>query len=267
MCFAVLVTNAFQLGFFYGTSWTRVRSDLRTLAADTGVAELTQAGVAGVIFFQVISCRSAGFQVLDIKRLADCMGVVFGFMFWLAPHPLVAALKEAEDSERLQHLGVSDDAGGEDQKGDDVEEVRRPMDAALVAAARDGADGGAASATGLHHRATRLVNAAVASAPSAADLEAAEKLESPAARSAARRRHEQAHKVTLPVVSRLASGLRDLHVNFAPAPPHKGEAGSDEVRMHHPCILPDTLEADASALASVICAGMITFLTLPAGQQ
>lgn len=54
------------------------------------------------------------------------MGVVFGFMFWLAPHPLVAALREAEDSEKLQQLSGAD---AEEQffseKGDDVEEIKR----------------------------------------------------------------------------------------------------------------------------------------------
>lgn len=65
IAFAVLVTNAFQLAFFYGTSFEKVKT---FLAENSGSIELGTAGIAGVMFFQVLSVRTAGFQVIDVKR-------------------------------------------------------------------------------------------------------------------------------------------------------------------------------------------------------
>jgi Trk-type K+ transport system membrane component len=93
---AVALTNAFQLAFFYATSVDRVSSDLRDLAVAQSLPLPSASAVRTVMFFQVISVRSAGFQVVDLKRVAGVINVIFAFMFWFAPHPFVAALKEAE---------------------------------------------------------------------------------------------------------------------------------------------------------------------------
>jgi Trk-type K+ transport system membrane component len=96
---AVLTVTLFQLVFFLATSWDMVHADV---APNN---ELSRTETSAVIFFQVISTRSAGFQVVDIKRVADVMAVIMAFFFWFAPHPLVAALAEAAESERLTGVG------------------------------------------------------------------------------------------------------------------------------------------------------------------
>ena len=98
---AVLLTTVFQLIFFYATSMDKVAGDLNDLADAQGVPRPSRNVVRTVIFFQVISVRSAGFQVIDLKRIADVVNVIMAFMFWFAPQPFVAALREAEDSARL----------------------------------------------------------------------------------------------------------------------------------------------------------------------
>jgi hypothetical protein len=98
---AVLLTTIFQLVWFFGTSLDKVTGDLNDLAAAHGVASPSMNTVRTVMFFQVISVRSAGFQVIDLKRIADVVNVIFAFMFWFAPHPFVAALREADESARL----------------------------------------------------------------------------------------------------------------------------------------------------------------------
>jgi hypothetical protein len=92
---AVLTVTLFQLVFFLATSWDMVHADV---APNN---QLSRTETSAVIFFQVISTRSAGFQVVDIKRVADVMAVIMAFFFWFAPHPLVAALNEAAESEKL----------------------------------------------------------------------------------------------------------------------------------------------------------------------
>ena len=109
---AVLLTNAFQLVFFYATSVVRVSSDLRDLATAQSLPLPTAGAVRTVMFFQVISVRSAGFQVVDLKRVAGVMNVIFAFMFWFAPHPFVAALREAGQSAAL---GLGEVAEVEDE--------------------------------------------------------------------------------------------------------------------------------------------------------
>jgi Trk-type K+ transport system membrane component len=112
---AVLVTTVFQLIFFYATSSDKVTGDLNDLADAQGVPRPSRAAVRTIIFFQVISVRSAGFQVLDLKRIADVVNVIMAFMFWFAPQPFVAALREAEVSARLglaDKLSVMEDEEG-----------------------------------------------------------------------------------------------------------------------------------------------------------
>lgn len=71
MAFAVVATNAFQLAFLFGTSIDKVRTDMDEASASFGAAPLGPAQLGAVALFQVLSCRSAGFQVIDIKRRAS----------------------------------------------------------------------------------------------------------------------------------------------------------------------------------------------------
>ena len=98
---AVASTTIFQLVFFYATSMDKVTGDLNELAAAQGVPPPSRNAVRTIMFFQIVSVRSAGFQVIDLKRVADVVNVIMAFMFWFAPQPFVAALREADESARL----------------------------------------------------------------------------------------------------------------------------------------------------------------------
>jgi hypothetical protein len=50
-----------------------------------------------------------------MKRLADVMGVIFAFMFWFAPHPVVAALNEADEAARLGIVPRADEDAVQEQ--------------------------------------------------------------------------------------------------------------------------------------------------------
>ena len=131
VAFAVVVVTAFQLVFFYATSFDMVNADLDALCASFGVPPMSRAQVGTVIFFQVISVRSAGFQAIDVKRVAHVMGVLWGFMFWFAPHPFVAALNEADESARLGLAAQRDDDETEDEESVRAGGARAPATPAL----------------------------------------------------------------------------------------------------------------------------------------
>jgi Trk-type K+ transport system membrane component len=81
---AVLVTNIFQVAMFMACSLELVRDGRSTVT------------LLYLAFFQCVNSRSSGLQVFDLKRLSKNMMVIFGFMMWYAPTPLVGIIAGEE---------------------------------------------------------------------------------------------------------------------------------------------------------------------------
>ena len=77
---AVLVTNIFQVAMFMACSLELVRDGRSTLT------------MLYLAFFQCANSRSSGLQVFDLKRISKNMLVIYGFMMWYAPTPLVGII-------------------------------------------------------------------------------------------------------------------------------------------------------------------------------
>jgi hypothetical protein len=81
---AVLFTNIFQVAMFMACSLELVRDGRSTLV------------MLYLAFFQCANSRSSGLQVFDLKRISKNMHVIFGFMMWYAPTPLVGIIAGEE---------------------------------------------------------------------------------------------------------------------------------------------------------------------------
>ena len=81
---AVVITNAFQVIMFLACSMELVRDGRSTLT------------MLYLAFFQCANSRSSGLQVFDLKRISKNMHVIFGFMMWYAPTPLVGIIAGEE---------------------------------------------------------------------------------------------------------------------------------------------------------------------------
>jgi Trk-type K+ transport system membrane component len=78
---ALVVTNGVQLAAFGGASGA---------APAVAAASPTVSGRAVVAFFTCVNTRSTGYTVLDLNELAPVVLVLFAFMMWFSPYPLVA---------------------------------------------------------------------------------------------------------------------------------------------------------------------------------
>ena len=81
---AVVFTNVFQIVFFMACSLELVRDGRST------------ATMLYLAFFQCANSRSSGLQVFDLKRISKNMHVIYGFMMWYAPTPLVGIIAGEE---------------------------------------------------------------------------------------------------------------------------------------------------------------------------
>lgn len=87
LCAAVVVTNVFMVILFMACS-----ADLDGIRYSPDGERRTNLTLLYLAFFQCSNTRSSGLQVFDLKALSKNMLVVFGFMMWYAPTPLVGVL-------------------------------------------------------------------------------------------------------------------------------------------------------------------------------